>query len=160
MPIYELDGKSPQLPEEYWIAPSAEVIGDVTIARDVSIWFQAVLRGDNEPMKIGVGSNIQEHAMLHSDPGFPLTIGRDVTVGHRAIVHGCEIEDGCLIGMGAIILNGAKIGKNSLIGAGALVGEGKVIPEGSLVLGVPGKVVLSVGSTHAAEAPDETRRSA
>lgn len=146
MPIYALDGRAPRLPApgRYWIAPSAEVIGDVQIGDDVSLWFGCVLRGDNEPLAIGARSNIQEHALLHADPGFPLSIGEGVTIGHRAIVHGCQIGDNTLVGMGAVILNGACIGRNCLIGAGALVGEGKEIPDNSLVVGMPGKVLRNL----------------
>ena len=143
MPIYSLGERTPDLPPEgeYWVAPDAHVIGTVLLARDVGIWFGAVLRGDNELIDIGPGSNIQEHAMLHTDPGLPLTVGAGCTVGHRAILHGCTIGDNCLIGMGAIILNGAKIGANSLVGAGALVTEGKSFPENSLIVGSPAKVI-------------------
>lgn len=147
MPLYALGKITPQTagPGTYWIAPGAHVIGDVHLGRNVGIWFGAVLRGDKEPLTIGEGSNIQEHAMIHADPGFPATIGAGVTVGHRAIVHGCTIGDGTLIGMGATVLNGAKIGRNCLIGAGALVTEGKEIPDGSLVMGTPAKVIRSLG---------------
>lgn len=146
MSLFSLDGKSPVLPEDddYWIAPGAQVIGDVTIGSGVGIWFGAVLRGDTELIKIGDGSNIQENTVVHTDPGFPLVVGRNVTVGHRAMLHGCVIGDNSLIGMGATLLNGAKIGANCLIGAGALVTEGKVIPDGSLVMGSPGKVVRAL----------------
>lgn len=147
MTIYALGDIAPQTagPGTYWVAPGAHVIGNVRLGRDVGIWFGAVLRGDKEPLSIGDGTNIQEHAMIHADPGFPAIIGKGVTVGHRAIVHGCTIGDGTLIGMGATILNGAKIGKNCLIGAGALVTEGKEIPDGSLVMGSPAKVVRALG---------------
>lgn len=146
MTTYSLGAAAPSLPAsgDCWIAPGAHVIGDVRIGPEVGIWFCAVLRGDNEPMTIGARTNIQEHAMLHSDPGFPLVIGENVTIGHRAIVHGCTIGDGTLVGMGAVILNGAKIGRNCLIGAGALVTEGKEIPDGSLVVGSPAKVVRTL----------------
>lgn len=143
MTLYSLGQLTPQTagPGSYWIAPGAHVIGDVHLGQDVGIWFGAVLRGDKERLSIGAGTNIQEHVMIHADPGFPATIGAGVTVGHRAIVHGCTIGDGTLIGMGATVLNGARIGKNCLIGAGALVTEGKEIPDGSLVMGTPAKVV-------------------
>ena len=146
MSIYRLNDHQPGLPDkgEYWVAPSATVVGDVTLAADVGIWFGAVLRGDNEPITVGARTNIQEHAMVHADPGFPATIGADVTVGHRAIVHGCTIGDGSLIGMGAIVLNGARIGRGCLIGAGALVTKGKDILDGSLVMGSPAKVVRTL----------------
>ena len=147
MPLYALGELVPQTPGpgRFWIAPGAHVIGDVRLGRDVGIWFGAVLRGDKEPLSIGDGSNIQEHVMIHADPGFPVRIGAGVTVGHRAIVHGCTIGDGTLIGMGATVLNGARIGSNCLIGAGALVTEGKDIPDGALVMGSPAKVVRMLG---------------
>ena len=147
MPLYALGELVPQTPGpgSFWIAPGARVIGDVRLGRDVGIWFGAVLRGDKEPLSIGDGSNIQEHVMIHADPGFPVRIGAGVTVGHRAIVHGCTIGDGTLIGMGATVLNGARIGSNCLIGAGALVTEGKDIPDGALVMGSPAKVVRMLG---------------
>jgi carbonic anhydrase/acetyltransferase-like protein (isoleucine patch superfamily) len=143
MPLYSLDGQSPELPpvDQYWIAPSAELIGRVRVLPRASVWFGAVLRGDNEWIEVGEGSNIQERCVLHTDMGAPLTIGRNCTIGHCAILHGCTIGDGSLVGMGAIILNHAKIGKHCLIGAGALIPEGKVIPDGSLVIGAPGKIV-------------------
>ncbi|TVR49515.1 MAG: gamma carbonic anhydrase family protein [Rhodobacteraceae bacterium] len=141
--IYALDGVQPDLPDDgdYWIAPGAHVIGDVRMAAGVSVWFGAVLRGDNEPLVIGEGTNIQENSVLHTDMGFPLTLGADVTVGHKAMLHGCTIGEGSLIGMGATVLNGARIGRGCLIGAGALVTEDKEIPDGSLVMGAPGRVV-------------------
>ena len=146
MPIWELDGAAPGLPEDgsAWIAPGAQVIGRVTLAQGVSIWFNAVLRGDNEPIMIGRDSNVQDGCVFHVDPGFPLAIGAEVTVGHKAILHGCTIGDGCLIGMGAVVMNGARIGENSLVGANALVPEGREIPPRSLVLGQPSKVVRSL----------------
>lgn len=143
MTLYALDGLAPSLPEtgNYWIAPDAQVIGNVTMEEGSSIWFGAVLRGDNELIRVGAGSNIQENSVLHTDPGFSLSIGKGCTIGHRVMLHGCTIGDNSLIGMGAIVLNGAVIGNNCLIGAGALITEGKVIPDGSLVMGSPGKVV-------------------
>ncbi|MCP5038083.1 MAG: gamma carbonic anhydrase family protein [Rhodobacteraceae bacterium] len=141
MSIYSLGDLRPEIAEDAWVAPGAQVIGDVVLEAGSSIWFGAVLRGDTEPIRVGAGSNIQENSVLHADPGFPVTVGAGCTVGHKAIVHGCTIGEGSLIGMGATILNGAKIGKNCLIGAGALVTEGKEIPNGSLVMGVPAKVV-------------------
>jgi carbonic anhydrase/acetyltransferase-like protein (isoleucine patch superfamily) len=143
MPVHSLGGLTPDLPAEgtYWIAPTATVIGKVRLGEGVGVWFGAVLRGDGEQLTVGPGTNIQELTVMHSDPGFPATIGAGCTIGHRAIIHGCTIGDNVLVGMGAIILNGAKVGDNSLIAAGALVTEGKQIPLGSLVLGVPGKVV-------------------
>lgn len=143
MPIYRLGEYEPQLPQagRYWVAPDAHVIGQVTLGLDVSVWFGAVLRGNAEVIRVGDRTNIQEGALLHTDPGFPLTIGKEVTVGHHAILHGCTIADGVLVGMGATILNGAVIGEGSLIGANALVTEGKIIPPRSLVVGSPGKVI-------------------
>lgn len=142
--IWELDGVAPELADDVWIAPDAQVIGKVTMATGSSAWFGVVIRGDNERICVGESSNLQEYTVCHTDPGFPVVIGRDVTVGHKAMIHGCEIGDGSLIGMGATILNGAKIGQGCLIGAGALVTEGKEIPDGSLVMGAPGKVVRAL----------------
>ena len=141
MPIYALDGHAPVLPApgDFWIAPGAQVAGGAIVGRDASIWFNAVVRCDNEIIRIGERSNIQDNAVLHSDPGFALTIGADCTIGHRAILHGCIIGDGCLIGMGATVLNGAVIGKGSLVGANALVTEGKIFPEHSLIVGAPAR---------------------
>lgn len=143
MTVYALDGISPELPEDgdFWIAPDANVIGKVTLLSGASVWFGCTLRGDNERITVGTGSNLQENCVLHTDMGFPLTIGSNCTIGHKAMLHGCTIRDGSLIGMGATILNGAIIGKGCLIGAGALITEGKEIPDGSLVMGAPGKVV-------------------
>jgi len=146
MPVYRLGTRVPNLPagDRYWIAPDANVIGSVTLGDDVGIWFGATLRGDNEPMTVGRGTNIQEGVMVHSDPGFPATIGEDCTIGHHAIIHGCSIGDNTLIGMGATILNGAKIGKNCLVGANALVTEGKEFPDNSLIVGSPARVVRTL----------------
>lgn len=143
MAIYALDGVAPELPEAgaYWIAASADVIGRVRLERNASIWFNAVLRGDNELILVGEGSNIQDGCVLHTDMGSPLTIGRNCTIGHQAMLHGCTIGENSLVGMGATILNNAVIGKNCLIGAHTLIPEGKVIPGNSLVIGAPGKVV-------------------
>jgi len=126
---------------DYWIAPNATVIGNVVLENNASIWWNCVLRGDNETITIGENSQVQDGSVLHADPGFPLTLEKNVSIGHMAMVHGCTIGAGSLVGIKAVILNGAKIGKNCLIGAGAFVGEGKEIPDGSLVLGAPGKVV-------------------
>lgn len=141
--LYALGDHAPVLPESgnFWVAPGAHVIGKVVLGEAVSIWFGCTLRGDNEALVIGAGSNIQENCVLHTDMGYPLTIGENCTIGHKAMLHGCTIGDGSLIGMGATILNGAVIGRGCLIGAGALVTEGKVIPDGALVMGAPGKVV-------------------
>ncbi|MDZ4396025.1 gamma carbonic anhydrase family protein [Cypionkella sp.] len=139
--IYALDGIAPQIDPSAWVADTAVLIGKVTLEADANIWFGANLRGDNEEIRVGRGSNIQENSVLHTDMGYPLTIGANCTIGHKAMLHGCTIGEGSLIGMGATILNGAKIGKGCLIGAGALITEGKEIPDGSLVMGAPGKVV-------------------
>ncbi|MFP7570591.1 gamma carbonic anhydrase family protein [Marivita sp. S2033] len=141
MTLYTLDGVSPQVDDDTWIAPDANIIGHIIIRDGASVWFGSTLRGDNEPITVGQGSNIQENCVLHTDMGYPLTIGAGCTIGHKVMLHGCTIGDNSLIGMGATILNGAKIGNNCLIGAGALITEGKEIPDGSLVMGVPGKVV-------------------
>jgi carbonic anhydrase/acetyltransferase-like protein (isoleucine patch superfamily) len=140
MPLYRLDGTEPDIADDSWIAPSADVIGKVRLAKAASIWFGAVLRGDNEWISIGEGSNVQDGAVCHTDMGAPLNIGRNCTIGHKAILHGCKIGEQSLVGMGAVILNHAVIGARCLIGAHALIPEGKVIPDGSLVIGVPGKV--------------------
>ena len=143
MPVYSLDGAAPQFDDEdtVWIAPDAQLMGNIHFGRDVGIWFGAVLRGDNEQITIGAGTNVQELTVMHTDPGFPLTVGEGCTIGHRAILHGCTIGDNSLIGMGAIVLNGARIGKNCLVGAGALVTEGKEFPDNSLIVGSPAKAV-------------------
>jgi len=155
MTIFALDGISPELPGEglYWIAPGAAVIGKVRLERHASVWFGAVLRGDNELILVGENSNVQDGAVLHTDMGAPLSIGRNCTIGHKAILHGCAIGDNSLIGMGATILNHAKIGRNCLIGANALVTEGKVIPDNSLVMGAPGKVVRELSAEAIANLP-------
>ncbi len=134
--------------EAFWIAPTAVVIGKVSLAKNASVWWGAVIRGDNEPINVGEGSNIQDGSVLHTDPGFPLSIGRDVTVGHMVMLHGCTIGDNSLIGIGAVVLNGARIGRNCLIGAKALIPEGKEIPDNSLVMGIPGKIVREVTDEH------------
>ncbi len=141
--LYELEGAAPDLPADgdFWIAPGAVVVGDVRLRPGASIWFNAVVRGDNEPIEIGEGTNVQDGAVLHADPGYPLVLGPRVTVGHKAMVHGCTVGEGSLIGINAVVLNGARIGRGCLIGAGALIAEGKEIPDGALVMGAPGKVV-------------------
>lgn len=141
MAIYELDGIAPTLGQHAWVADSADVIGKVILSDRVSVWFGAVLRGDNEPIIVGVNTNIQDQSMLHSDLGCPLMIGDNVTIGHQVTLHGCTVGDGSLIGMGAVVLNRAKIGKNSIVGAGSLVTEGKEFPDNSLIVGSPAKVV-------------------
>lgn len=145
MTLYALDGVAPKLPKGFhWVAPTATVIGNVTIGEDVGIWFGAAIRGDNEPIIISAQTNIQENAVLHTDPGFPINIGSGCTIGHKAMLHGCSIGQNTLIGMGATVLNGAKIGNNCLIGAGALISEGKNIPDNSLVVGMPGKIIKTL----------------
>ncbi|TBA43437.1 gamma carbonic anhydrase family protein [Rhizobium ruizarguesonis] len=143
MPVYALGGSTPKLPAAglYWIAPDANIIGQIDLGENVGIWFSAVLRGDNEPITVGEGTNIQEGVMAHTDMGFPLTIGKDCTIGHHAILHGCTIGDNTLIGMGATILNGAKIGNNCLVAANALVTEGKDFSDNSLIVGTPARAV-------------------
>ncbi len=146
MPLYELDGMKVKTPASgrFWVAPTATVIGQIEIGEDASIWYNCILRGDNEPIVIGARTNVQEGTVMHTDPGFPMHIGNDVTIGHMAMVHGASIGAGSLIGIGAILLNGAKIGEDCLIGAHALIPEGKVIPPRSVVLGSPGKIVREV----------------
>ena len=159
MMIIDFDNKQLKTDgDDFWIAPNATVIGNVQLLKDASVWFNAVLRGDVELITLGQGSNVQDGAIIHTDPGFPCTIGKNVTVGHLAMLHGCEIGDGSLIGIGSVILNGAKIGKNCIIGSKALVTEGMEIPDGAMVLGIPGKVkkilneeeqsVVSLGAEH------------
>ncbi len=141
MAIYELDGHAPQMADSAWVADSAQVIGDVTLAEDVSIWFGSVLRGDTSNLRNGARTNNQDGSVLHADPGKPLVVGERVTVGHQVMLHGCTIGDESLIGIGAVVLNGAKIGRNCLVGAGALVTEGKEFPDGSMIIGSPAKAV-------------------
>ncbi|SJM34589.1 gamma carbonic anhydrase family protein [Mesorhizobium delmotii] len=143
MPLYAIDGKAPGFEDadSNWVAPDATLIGDVRVGRNAGFWFGVVIRGDNEPIVIGADTNVQEHTVMHTDVGFPLTIGQSCTIGHRALLHGCTIGDNSLIGMGAIVLNGAKIGKNSLVGAGALVTEGKEFPDNSLIIGSPARLM-------------------
>ena len=152
MALYALDGKRVTTPASgrFWVADNATVLGNVIIDDDASIWFNVTVRGDNEPIRVGARSNIQDGCVLHTDPGFPMTIGPDCTIGHMAMLHGCTIGAGALIGIGAIVLNGARIGENCLIGAGALVGEGKEIPAGSVVFGSPGKVVRQLSDADIA----------
>jgi len=151
MNAYTLGGVGATLPtdDEYWIAPNATVLGKVILKKNASVWFGAVLRGDNDPITIGENSNVQDNSVLHTDSGSPLTIGANVTVGHMVMLHGCTIGDGCLVGIGSIVLNGARIGRNCLIGAGALITEGKEIPDNSMVLGQPGKVVRELSPEQA-----------
>ena len=144
--IYSLNGVEPSIDETAWVAPDANVIGRILLMAGASVWFGATLRGDNEEITVGVGSNVQENCVLHTDIGYPLTIGANCTIGHKAMLHGCTIGEGSLIGMGATVLNGAKIGRGCLIGACALITEGKEIPDFSLVMGSPGKVVRLLDS--------------
>lgn len=152
MAIYALGGVRPQLPAEgdYWVAPNAQVMGNVRLERNASVWFGAVLRGDNELITIGENSNVQDGSVLHTDPGSPLTIGANVTIGHMVMLHGCTIGDGSLVGIGSIILNNTRIGKNCLIGANTLIAEGKEIPDNSMVLGAPGRVIRTLTDEQAA----------
>jgi carbonic anhydrase/acetyltransferase-like protein (isoleucine patch superfamily) len=151
MAIFELDGQAPELPVDgrYWIADSAVVIGRVRLKRDASVWFGSVLRGDNEWIELGERSQIQDNATLHTDPGFPLTIGENCVIGHNVVLHGCTIGSNSLIGMGAIMLNGARIGRNCLVGAGALLTEGKEFPDNSLVVGAPARAVRTLDAEAA-----------
>ncbi|MCF8477466.1 MAG: gamma carbonic anhydrase family protein [Pseudolabrys sp.] len=146
MPIYELEGQAPEFPGEgqYWVAETAVLIGRVRLKREASVWFGAVLRGDNEWIELGERSQIQDNATLHTDPGFPMVIGKDCVIGHKVMLHGCTIGDNTLIGMGAIVLNGAKIGNNCLVGAGALVTEGKTFPDNSLIVGAPARAIRTL----------------
>ena len=146
MAIYQLDAESPELPadQRYWVAESASVIGRVRLKTDASVWFGCVLRGDNEWIELGERSQIQDNSTLHTDPGFPITIGPDCVIGHNVVLHGCSIAANSLIGMGAIVLNGAKIGQNCLVGAGALVTEGKTFPDNSLIVGSPARAIRTL----------------
>ncbi|MEY2891516.1 MAG: hypothetical protein RJA98_1424 [Pseudomonadota bacterium] len=144
MAIYQLDEHVPEVADSAWVADSAEVIGKVVLEAGASVWFGAVLRGDNETIHIGAGSNIQENSVLHTDIGQPLTLGRNVTVGHQVMLHGCTVGDNALIGIGAVVLNGARIGNNCLVGAGSLVTEGKEFPDGSLIVGSPARVARAL----------------
>src|SRR3954471_14905579 len=146
MAIYELDGQGPDLPQDgnYYIADTAVVIGKVRLLKSASVWFGAVLRGDNEWIEIGEGSNVQDNSTCHTDPGFPLVIGKNVTVGHNVILHGCTLADDSLVGMGSIVMNGAKIGRGSVVGAGSVITEGKEFPEYSLIIGSPARVIRTL----------------
>ncbi|RYH12056.1 gamma carbonic anhydrase family protein [Tropicimonas sp. IMCC6043] len=156
--IYALAGVTPEIADSAWVAPDANLIGKVTLEEAASVWFGCTLRGDNERIRIGAGSNVQENCVLHTDMGFPLVVGRNCTIGHKVMLHGCTIGDTSLIGMGAIVLNGARIGRNCLIGAGALITEGKEIPDNSLVMGAPGKVVRQLDEAAAARLLDSALR--
>jgi carbonic anhydrase/acetyltransferase-like protein (isoleucine patch superfamily) len=152
MAVYSLDGVTPQVPVDgdWWVAPTATVIGNVKMLPGSSVWFGATIRGDNELITIGEGSNVQDNSVLHTDPGAPLTIEKNVTVGHLVMLHGCTIGEGTLVGIGSVILNRARIGKNCLIGANTFIGEGKEIPDNSMVLGAPGKVIRTLDEGMAA----------
>ncbi|MFA5968067.1 MAG: gamma carbonic anhydrase family protein [Sphingomonas sp.] len=169
MPLYKINGNTPTLDlDKVWVAPSADIIGDVRLSNGANVWFGAVIRGDNTPIIVGADSNVQEGAMLHSDPGAPLTIGERCTIGHHAILHGCTVEDEVLIGMGAIILNRAVIGTGSIVGAGALVTEDKIFPPRSLIVGAPAKAIrelddnavaaLKISAMHYAEKAEANRQ--
>ncbi|HCZ15076.1 MAG TPA: gamma carbonic anhydrase family protein [Candidatus Accumulibacter sp.] len=151
MPIFAIGSRRPQLDAHSWVAPTAIVIGDVRLARNASIWWNATLRGDNDPISIGENSNIQDNSVLHTDEGVPMTIGRDVTVGHLVMLHGCTIGDGSLIGIGSVLLNRCVIGKGCIVGANTLIPEGKVFPDHSLIVGSPGKAIRQLG-------PEEVER--
>lgn len=144
MAIYELDGVAPRMADSAWVADSAQVMGNVVLAEDSSVWFGATLRGDTETITVGRGSNVQDGSVMHADMGYPLTVGDNVTIGHMVMLHGCTIGDESLIGIGATVLNGATIGKNCLVGAGSLVTEGKTFPDGSMIMGTPAKVVKTL----------------
>lgn len=146
--LYSLDNGTVQCGENVYVAPTATVVGDVVLGSNVGVWFGAVIRGDNERITVGDGSNIQDCCILHTDPGAPLVIGNNVTVGHKAVLHGCSVSDGCLIGINAVVLNNAQLGPNCLIGANTLVTDGKVIPEGSLVVGSPGRVIRTLNQSE------------
>ncbi|TAG02055.1 MAG: gamma carbonic anhydrase family protein [Burkholderiales bacterium] len=150
MAIYSLDNLTPNIAATAWVADSADVMGNVTLADNVSIWFGAVLRGDTSTITIGENSNVQDNSVLHADEGMPLTIGANVTVGHQVMLHGCTVGDGSLIGIGAVVLNGAVIGKGCLVGAGALVTEGKSFPDGSMIIGSPAKAVKELSAEQMA----------
>jgi carbonic anhydrase/acetyltransferase-like protein (isoleucine patch superfamily) len=151
MALYEFDGVQPTLGHGAWVADSADVMGNVSLLAHASVWFGAVLRGDNEPIHVGINSNIQDMSMLHSDLGCPLTVGNNVTVGHQVTLHGCTIGDGSLIGMGAVVLNKAKIGRNCIVGAGSVVTEGKEFPDNSLIIGSPAKLVRTLDEATVAK---------
>ena len=168
MALYQIDDETPRIADSAWVADSAQLIGRVELKEGASVWFGAVLRGDNEWITVGRGSNVQDGSVLHTDMGCPLTIGEDVTIGHQVMLHGCSIGDGSLIGIQAVVLNNARIGRNCLVGAGALVTEGKEFPDGSLIMGSPAKVVrqlspeqferLKTGARHYVENAERYRR--
>jgi carbonic anhydrase/acetyltransferase-like protein (isoleucine patch superfamily) len=150
MALYQLDDQRPQLGAGAWVADSAQLIGQVELGEDASVWFGAILRGDAERLRVGRGSNVQDGSVLHADPGFPLILGEHVSIGHQVMLHGCSVGDGTLIGIQAVVLNGAKIGRHCLVGAGALITEGKEFPDGSMILGAPAKVVRQLTAEQVA----------
>lgn len=154
MTLFRLGADSPRISANAYVAPGASVIGRVTLGDEASVWFGAVLRGDNEPIHVGSGSNVQEGAVLHADPGFPLQVGNRVTVGHQAMLHGCSVGDGSLIGIQAVVMNGAQIGRSCIVGAGAIVTEGKRFPDRSLILGAPAKLVRELSADEVAGLDD------
>ena len=156
--FYDLKDKKPKNSGENWVAPNATIIGDVTLEKNSSVWFNAVIRGDNENIHVGAGSNVQDGRVLHTDPGCPLKIGKDVTIGHLVMLHGCTIGDNSLIGIGAVILNNAEIGKNCIIGAKALITENKEIPDNSLVVGAPGRVVRKLTDEEIGKITEEEKK--
>ncbi len=158
MAIYELDDRTPQLGQGAWVADSAQVIGAVELGENASVWFGAVIRGDNEPIRIGRNTNVQDLSVLHSDHGKPLVLGENVTVGHQVTLHGCSIGDNSLIGIQAVVLNGAKIGRNCIVGAGSVVTEGKEFPDNSLIIGSPAKVVRTLDETAVARIAESGAR--
>lgn len=168
MALYQLDDDVPQLHPTAWVADDAQVVGKVVLEEGASVWFGAVLRGDNETLTVGRHSNVQDGTVIHSDPGFPVTLGEGVSIGHQVMLHGCSVGDGSLVGIQSVILNGAKIGRNCLVGAGSLVTEGKEFPDGSLIMGRPAKVVrplspeqlagLKYAAEHYVENADRYRR--
>ena len=158
MPIYTLGLHAPQIDPQSWVAPNATLIGQVHLARNASIWWNATLRGDKDLISIGENSNIQDGSVLHTDPGMPLIVGSNVTVGHLVMLHGCTVGEGSLIGIGAILLNRSVIGKNCLVGANTLIPEGKVFPERSLIIGSPGKVVRELSDEEVARLPGSAER--
>lgn len=153
MPLYALDGIAPSLPaaDRYWVAPDAQIIGRVLLEEDASVWFGSVLRGDNELIRLGARSNVQDGCLLHTDMGYPMEIGADCSIGHHAVLHGCSIGDNSLIGMGAALLNGVKIGRNCLVGANSLLTEGKIFPDNSLIVGSPARVIRSIDEATVAD---------
>jgi carbonic anhydrase/acetyltransferase-like protein (isoleucine patch superfamily) len=154
MTIYSISGNKPHIASTAWVAPQATLIGRVTLSKKASVWFGAVVRADNEPVQIGEASNVQEGAVLHTDPGFPLDIGANVTIGHQAMLHGCTVGEGSLIGIQAVVLNGAVIGKQCLVAAGAIITEGKSFPDRSLILGAPAKVARQLTDEEVARLVD------